>query len=119
MTEERSLIKDLWSPGAQVFWPNGPEDRMSLPHRVRPTRQILGWRQSIDIHVKFAWALATGSRISAGENKRKLELAHADEGPLARDISKRQPKLKSSHRKEKACLKAETHFERQGSGQLT
>jgi general stress protein 26 len=22
---DRALVKDLWNPGAQVFWPNGPE----------------------------------------------------------------------------------------------
>jgi general stress protein 26 len=22
---DKGLVKDLWSPGAQVFWPNGPE----------------------------------------------------------------------------------------------
>jgi general stress protein 26 len=22
---DKGLVKDLWNPGAQIFWPNGPE----------------------------------------------------------------------------------------------
>ncbi len=23
---DKGLVKDLWNPGAQVFWPNGPDE---------------------------------------------------------------------------------------------
>lgn len=65
-----ALVKALWNPGAQAFWPDGPETGKIAVLINRPN-QARYWDgdSSIVSAVKFAFALATKTRPEMGEQK--------------------------------------------------
>lgn len=71
ITADRALVKDIWSPGAQAFWPEGPDDPNVAVINVTP-HSAESWDGDSRVlsTVKFAVALATGTVPSFGENKK-------------------------------------------------
>jgi general stress protein 26 len=69
LSDEKSLIKQLWNPGAQVFWPDGPEKSDVTAIVLTPVAaeywEGLG---SIVSTAKFFFGLATGSTPDTGDN---------------------------------------------------
>lgn len=65
VSNDRSLIKSLWNPGAQAFWPKGPETS-GVRALVLAPRHAEYWEGSGGLlgPVKFAVAIATKSRPS-------------------------------------------------------
>jgi general stress protein 26 len=75
LSSDKAKIKELWSPGAQVFWPEGPEAANVVIIAVTPHEaEYWDGDNRLVSTAKFAWALATGSTISPGENE-KLRLS--------------------------------------------
>lgn len=76
MSTDRALIRELWNPGAQAFWPDGPDDPDVYVILVQPSEGEY-WESSGGVisGIKFAYALATGTEPDAGENaKVKLKV---------------------------------------------
>lgn len=73
LTNDRMLVKRLWSPGAQAFWPQGPDDPEIWAIRVSPgTAEYWEGDNKVVSTVKFAIALATGTSPHPGENKKVM-----------------------------------------------
>jgi general stress protein 26 len=66
VSNDRALIKSLWNPGAQAFWPRGPETPEVRALVLEP-RQAEYWEGAGGLvgALKFAVAIATKSRPSA------------------------------------------------------
>jgi general stress protein 26 len=66
VSNDRALIKSLWNPGAQAFWPKGPETS-GVRALVLAPRHAEYWEGSGGVlgPLKFAVAIATRSRPSA------------------------------------------------------
>ena len=68
---DRTLVKELWSSGAQAFWPKGPDDPQVVVIHVTPhNAEFWDGDSRIVSTVKFAIALATGTVPSMGDNKK-------------------------------------------------
>ena len=65
------LVKELWNPGAQAFWPDGPEKSDVAAILFTPDSAEY-WQSSNSIvsSVKFLFALATKTSPDMGENAR-------------------------------------------------
>jgi general stress protein 26 len=67
----RALIKRLWNPGAQAFWPEGPTAPNVTAIVVTPTHgEYWDGPSGILAGVKMAFAIATGSRPDLGDNEK-------------------------------------------------
>jgi general stress protein 26 len=67
ISNDRGLIRELWNPGAQAFWPNGPEDPNVIAIVATPVRAEY-WEGSALSSVKFVFAMLTGTKPDMGEN---------------------------------------------------
>jgi general stress protein 26 len=69
ISSDRALIKRLWNPGAQAFWPDGSDDPNVIAIVATPTGAEY-WDGSGGVinSVKFAFALLTGSTPDMGVN---------------------------------------------------
>ncbi|MEP6828047.1 MAG: pyridoxamine 5'-phosphate oxidase family protein [Aestuariivirga sp.] len=69
--DDRALIKEMWNPGAQVFWPKGPGDPNIEAIIVRPVEAEY-WASSSSLlnSVKMAFAMVTGQKPDLGENEK-------------------------------------------------
>lgn len=79
ISTDRALIKELWNPGAQAYWPDGPDDPEVYAIIVSP-REGEYWEGNGGIisGIKFAYAIATGTVPDQGDNaKIKLKAASA------------------------------------------
>jgi general stress protein 26 len=74
ISEDRELIKELWNPGAQAYFPQGPTDPNVVAILVSP-QDAEYWitNSGLISSVKMAFAIATGNQPDLGEN-RKLSL---------------------------------------------
>jgi general stress protein 26 len=74
ISEDRGLIKELWNPGAQAYFPKGPDDPNVVAIIVSP-KDAEYWitNSGLISSVKMAFAIATGQQPDLGENK-KLSL---------------------------------------------
>ncbi len=69
VSSDRALIKRLWNPGAQAFWPNGPDDPNVVAIIVTPhAAEYWDGPTGIVAGVKLAFAIATGSTPDFGDN---------------------------------------------------
>ena len=68
---DRALIKKLWNPGAQAFWPKGPDDPDVIAIIATPTIAEY-WDGSAGIlgTAKMAYALLTGTAPDLGDNSK-------------------------------------------------
>jgi general stress protein 26 len=66
--DDKALVKSLWSPGAQVFWPEGPKASDVVVIAVTPD-QADYWDGPNPVvgAVKFMFSLATGREPNFGE----------------------------------------------------
>jgi general stress protein 26 len=70
VSTDRALIKALWNPGAQSFWPEGPETADVTVIAATPTSaEYWDGPSGVVAVAKIAFALATGSRPDMGENR--------------------------------------------------
>lgn len=71
MSRDRDLVKRLWNPGAQAFWPTGPDDPNIVVIVARPS-QAEFWEGpgSVVSSVRFAYALLTGTSPDMGKNSK-------------------------------------------------
>ena len=71
LSKDRILIKRLWNPGAQVFWPEGPEKADVTVICATPNSAEL-WDGSSGVVTlaKMAVSLVTGSQPDMGDNKK-------------------------------------------------
>ena len=71
MSDDRALLKELWNPGAQAFWPEGPEKANVEAVIVNPVEAEY-WASSSGLlsSVKMAFAIATGQTPDLGEHKK-------------------------------------------------
>ncbi len=69
VSNDRALIEQLWNPGAQAFWPNGPKDPNVIAIVVRPaSAEYWDGHGTVVSSVKFAVALLTGTSPDMGSN---------------------------------------------------
>lgn len=69
ISSDRSLIKRLWNPGAQAFWPNGADDPDVVAIVVTPdAAEYWDGPSGIVAGVKMAFAVATGQQPDLGTN---------------------------------------------------
>jgi general stress protein 26 len=69
LSDNRSIIKRIWTPSAQAFWPNGPDDPSIVAIVVTPhAAEYWDGPTGIVASVKMAFALATGKTPDFGEN---------------------------------------------------
>ena len=69
ISADRVLVKRLWNPGAQAFWPAGPDNPDIIAIIVRPsTAEYWDGPGTVVSSVKFAYALMTGATPAMGEN---------------------------------------------------
>lgn len=70
---DRELLKRLWSPGAQAYYPQGPEDPNVIALRFQPTEgEVWEGPGTVSQMVKMAVAVATGRSaidLSAKDSK--------------------------------------------------
>lgn len=70
IVRNEALVKGLWNPGAQAFWPEGPEKANVVALRLTPTEaEIWDGPTGLVAGIKFAAALATGSTPDMGDNR--------------------------------------------------
>jgi general stress protein 26 len=68
--DERKLVEELWSPGAQVFWPKGPSDTNVVAIEVTPVQgEYWDGHNAVVSTLKFATSLATGKTADMGDNE--------------------------------------------------
>lgn len=68
ISNDRALVRRLWNPGAQAFWPQGPEDPMIVTIVATPSdAQYWDGPGAVLRAVRFAAALATGRSADMGE----------------------------------------------------
>lgn len=69
LDDNRGLINRLWNPGAQAFWPEGPDDRDVVAIVLAPGDcEYWDGPGSVISAVKLATAIATGTTPDFGEN---------------------------------------------------
>ncbi|MBK8769610.1 MAG: pyridoxamine 5'-phosphate oxidase family protein [Rhizobiales bacterium] len=86
---DRGTVRNLWSPGAQAFWPKGPEDKNIVAIEVTP-EQAEYWEgdNALVSSAKFAWAIVTRKVAEPGEST-KLRLAPSRGKRVSRTSSTR------------------------------
>lgn len=71
LTADRALIKKIWSPGAQAFFPGGPDSPEVICIEVTPTgAEYWDGDNTVLSAVKFVTALATGSEAEPGASSK-------------------------------------------------
>jgi general stress protein 26 len=71
ISEDRALVKGLWNPGAQAFWPKGPSDPAVVAIVLSPiSGEYWEGNTGVVAAFKFAVAIATGREVDAGENEK-------------------------------------------------
>lgn len=71
VSHDRALIKMLWNPGAQAFWPDGPEKADVCVLVVQPVAaQYWDGDGKVLAAAKFAASLVTGRAVEPGEEGR-------------------------------------------------
>lgn len=70
ISTDRELIAELWNPGAQAFWPEGPEKAPVSVITVTPRRGEYweGYNAAVTA-AKVVFALATRTTADMGENR--------------------------------------------------
>lgn len=69
VSQDRALVKRIWTPSAQAFWPNGPDDPNIVAIAVTPSSaEYWDGPNGIVAGVKMAFAIATGAKPDMGEN---------------------------------------------------
>ncbi|MGL4397463.1 MAG: pyridoxamine 5'-phosphate oxidase family protein [Hyphomicrobium sp.] len=69
LSADRELVRRLWTPGAQAFWPNGPDDPNVVAIVVQPKMsEYWDGPSGVIAGVKFAFALVTGNVPDFGDN---------------------------------------------------
>ncbi len=70
ISDDRALIKRLWNPGAQAFWPEGPETANVTVIIAKPTHaEYWDGPSQLVSAAKMAFALATGTTPNLGDNQ--------------------------------------------------
>jgi general stress protein 26 len=68
-TSDRAAILDIWTPSAQAFWPNGPDDAAIIAIHVQPLEgEIWDGPSGLVAAAKLAFAAVTGSKPDLGTN---------------------------------------------------
>jgi general stress protein 26 len=71
VSNDLSLVKALWNPGAQAFWPDGPSSPGIAAIIFTPTSaEYWDGPSTIVSTAKFVFALATGSSADMGDNEK-------------------------------------------------
>jgi general stress protein 26 len=71
ISEDRTLIKSLWNPGAQAFWPDGPTDPNVAAIVITPTHgEYWEGNTGVVAAFKFAAAIAGGKPVDGGTNEK-------------------------------------------------
>ena len=71
ISTDRQLIRDVWSAGAQAFWPEGPDDPSVFAIIVTPGEcEYWDGNSGLLAGIKFAYAIATGGKPDLGENRK-------------------------------------------------
>lgn len=71
LDDDRSVIEELWSPGAQAFWPAGPSDPNIVAIHVQPSQgEIWDGPSGLVAAAKFAFAIITKTRPAFGVNEK-------------------------------------------------
>lgn len=71
LLDNRALIERLWNPGAQAFWPNGPQDPDIIAIAVRPDgAEYWDGPNALVAGVRIAMALVRGTTPDMGENEK-------------------------------------------------
>lgn len=71
ISAHREVIKRLWNPGAQAFWPMGPDDTTVVAIVIRPdAAEYWDDPNAAVAGVKLAFAVATGTTPDFGENRK-------------------------------------------------
>ncbi len=71
VSDDAGLVKALWNPGAQAFWPNGPTTPGIAAIVFKPdSAEYWDGPSSIVSTAKFAFALATGTSPDMGDNEK-------------------------------------------------
>ncbi len=71
LSTDRDLIKRLWNPGAQTFWPEGPEHADVVVICATPTTsEYWDGPPGVVTLAKMAVSLVTGSKPDMGENRK-------------------------------------------------
>ncbi|MBL8790135.1 MAG: pyridoxamine 5'-phosphate oxidase family protein [Rhizobiales bacterium] len=96
LRKDRETVRDLWSPGAQAFWPDGPEDASVIAIEVTPQQAEL-WEgdNALVSTVKFAWAIATRQTARPGQSKKLTFSARRTARRPAAKKAKRAPARKA------------------------
>lgn len=69
LSNDKSLIKQLWNPGAKVFWPEGPDKSDITAIILSPVAaEFWDGPGSVVSTAKFFFGLATGTTPDMGEN---------------------------------------------------
>lgn len=71
LSSDRALIKRLWNPGAQAFWPSGPDDINIIAIVARPSfAEFWDGPGNVVSTVKFVYALVSGTKPDMGQNSK-------------------------------------------------
>lgn len=69
VSHDRALIKRIWTPSAQAFWPNGPDDTNIVAIAVTPSAaEYWDGPNFVIAGVKMAFAMVTGTQPDMGQN---------------------------------------------------
>jgi general stress protein 26 len=75
IVDERAYVRDLWSTGAQAFWPGGPDDQNIVAISVEPEVGELWDGPSAPVAmVKMAAAIATRTSVDSMGTNVKTEM---------------------------------------------
>ena len=71
LSSDRALIKRLWNPGAQAFWPEGPDGANVIAIVATPaSAEYWDGNGGVLGSVKMAFALLTGTTPDLGDNSK-------------------------------------------------
>lgn len=69
VSDDRALVKRVWTPSAQAFWPNGPDDPNVVAIVVTPSSaEYWDGPNGLLAGVKMAFAVVTGAQPDMGRN---------------------------------------------------
>jgi general stress protein 26 len=82
VSEDRALVRKLWNPGAQVFWPEGPGSEDVVAVVLRPkSADVWEGDNSVTASLKFAYSYLTGTVVEMGERSH-VRMARANDGVI-------------------------------------
>ena len=68
LDSDRELVRELWNPGAQAFWPEGPETENIIAIVATPTEaHYWDGPNAVVRAIRFSMALATGTTPNMGD----------------------------------------------------